>query len=443
MDFATTSFWMRHAVQAFPRLEGHKTADAVIVGGGFTGLSAAIRLAGRGYSVVLLERGLVGCGASGRNCGQVGADIGRNLHALRRDLGERNAGKAAGVLRDAIRGLDAFVRENEIDCAYRRTGNVFAGVHPGHTRRVEKVASAASRFGFAHTPLRGHDIDRLGLSHTVACGFLDEAGGTLDPARLVRGMARVAGDLPGVEIYEMSEVREIREGTRLKVRTKFGSVEAPIGVLATNAYSGRLGYLRNKLLPVSVSVAVTRPLTAHERERLGWDDSVSGLYTAHNVLENLRLTSDGRLLVGTRHVRRGFGQLAPKANDARVFAELRRAFRQRFGYLGDIPFDTGWTGRVAITSDSVPVAGALGRERNLYYSAGYSGHGIAMASHAGTWLTRLIEGEPLGEADVLASRRVLPFPPEPLKWLASGLMLATWHGTDRWLDARHRGPDAA
>ncbi len=433
MRFSPISFWMEGVARTQPTLEGKIRVDAVVIGGGFTGLSTAIALAERGLSVALLERDIIGAGASGRNCGQVGADIGKNLGALSGDIGRENAVHATRLLRRAIDHVGEFVDRHGIDCDYRRTGNVFAGVHPGQQKTVERVASAATAFSLPIERLSSRDIQALGISETVACGFRDMTGGTLDPGKLVRGMRDVAARHKSIALYEHSPVIGIDRGLTVTVRTPSGSVESPYCIVATNAYSCDLGLLENKIFPVSVSVAVTRRLTSSERKKLAWKD-VDGLYTAHHVLENLRLTADGRLLVGTKYVRRGFDGTLPPPNDRNTFAILRETLRDRFPALAGLEFEYGWTGRVAVTTDNVPIIGTLGDHRNIFYSAGYSGHGIAMASYAGHFLSALLSNEPLGDAEVLRRKPRLPLPPEPLRWMATGMLFGLWHFLDRHTD---------
>lgn len=431
MKFLPISHWMNEVVRTQPALEEDILPDVAIIGGGFTGLSVALALSARGYSVAVLEANLIGSGASGRNCGQIGADIGKNLAALEGDIGPRGARQVTRLLRDAIRHLDSFVEENEIDCDYRRTGNIFAGVHARHEGIVRRVEAAAAEFGFPIEPLSQAALKSFGISPTVTAGFHDKIGGTIDPGKLVRGMRDVAANKPNITLYECSPVVEIQHGARIRLKTPRATIESPICVIATNAYSNSLGLLKSVLFPVSVSVAVTKPLTESQLSRLGWRD-VHGLYTAHHVLENLRLTADNRILVGTKRVRRGYGNRNPAPNDGATFVALENTLRDRFPALRGITFDSGWTGQVAVTTDNVPVIGTLGQFQNVFYSAGYSGHGIAMASYAGKYLSALVAAENLGDAEILRRKISIPVAPEPLRWLGTGALFGLWHFQD-WL----------
>lgn len=432
---------MENVERSHPSLRGDLDVDVAVIGGGLTGLSSAIFLAREGMSVALLEKDLVGAGASGRNCGQVGSEIGRNLVALKSDLGTDRAGNVVRVLRAAIENLERFIDQEKIDCAYQRHGNIFAGIHITQQKFADQVACVAEEYGFPVKRIGPGDAQKMGLPAAVVCGFHDQTGGTLDPARLVKGLAKTALQAGRVKIFEETPVVEVVEGRKIVLKTPQGSVRADLCVLATNGYSPEIGYLKRKILPAYVSVAITDPLSDAQFEKLGWT-RVGGLYTAHHVIENLRLTPDRRLLVGTKKVRVGFGTRPPAPNSRRTFSALQGVLDDRFPELDGIKIAMGWTGRVAVTSDSVPIMGRLGVHKNILYSAGYSGHGIAMAAYAGHHIAALHAGRSLGDAAILESRRVIPIPPEPIRWLGAnalfGVLSRKDAATDRLLRASRK-----
>ena len=437
MEFHPISFWMRDRHQTHDALAGNLDVDVAVIGAGFTGLSAAKFLAQQGNSIAVVEQGIIGEGASGRNCGQIGAEIGRNLAALENDIGRDAAADVLSILRDAILHLESLIDDNGIDCDYVRSGNIFAGVHEAHRARVEKIASVARAHGFPVDAIDGAQVEALGLPPAVRCGFHDKTGGRLDPAKLVAGLARVALGSGDVTIFERTRVTGIEDGQVLTIHTDSGRIRCRSCVLATNAYSPQLGFLKRKILPAHVSVAVTQPLTDRQLNAVGWS-GVGGMYTAHNVIENLRLTADRRILVGTKRVRVGFGNRHPRQNDPQVFGALQRVLNDRFPELDGIRLASGWTGRVAVTSDSVPVIGRTGSHKNIIYSAGYSGHGIAMSAYSGRHIAALHAGQPLGHASVLQDRRVLPVPPEPFAWLGATTLFAALSRQDAAVDRKAR-----
>lgn len=436
MFFVEPSHWLRHTTATQPTLEKTERVDVAIIGAGFTGLSAAIALRKRGYSVSVLEKDLIGSGASGRNCGQIGAEIGANLAALIKTLGSERAQQVANVLHQAIKELDRRINEFHLDCAYEATGNAFIGIDPSQSKRVEAVARAAEHLGFPIETFSAGSpaLDRL--PECVVCGFHDQLGGTLDPGRYVKGLAKAAQAL-GARIYENTPAQSVQTQGSIQITTPSGLLESDLCVLGTNAYTPNLGYLANRLMPISVSVIVTKRLSDYQLRRLHWV-SPRGMYTAHHVLENLRLTPDNRLLVGTKQIRPAYGQRLPKSPHARTFQQLELVLRDRFPQLQDVEIDCGWTGAVAATPDFVPIIGQTGRNQNVFYAAGYSGHGIAMASHAGEILGGLIDGEDIGDATVLMNRKLGPFPPEPLRWLGANARFHQMRLTDARVDSRVR-----
>lgn len=436
MYFVEPSHWLRHAATTQPMLEGIERVDVAIIGAGFTGLSTAIALRKRGYSVSVLEKDLIGSGASGRNCGQIGAEIGANLAALIKSLGNERAQQAANVLRQAISELDRRIDEFRLDCAYEATGNAFIAVDSSQSKQVEAVARAAERLGFPVEAFAGNSPALERLPECVVCGFHDQLGGTLDPGRYVQGLAQTAQSL-GARIYEHTAAQTIETKGSIRITTPSGLLESDLCVLGTNAYTPNLGYLSSRLMPISVSVIVTEPLSDLQLGRLNWV-SPRGMYTAHHILENLRLTPDNRLLVGTKHIRPGFGRRLPSAPQARAFEKLEMVLRDRFPQLHEVEINCGWTGTVAATTDFVPIIGRTGRDQNVFYAAGYSGHGIAMASHAGEILGGLIDGEDIGDATVLMNRRTGSFPPEPLRWLGASARFQQMRLADARVDSQAR-----
>jgi glycine/D-amino acid oxidase-like deaminating enzyme len=434
--FSPISFWMDHVVGALPALEGDLAVDVAVVGAGLTGLSTALALRREGLSVAVLERDVVGAGASGRNCGQVGAEIGKNLPTLKLHLGLDRARQVVAVLRTAIGHLERTITAHKIDCAYVPTGNIFAGIHESQRGFVENAARVADDLGVAVRLLEPHDLRARGIPRAIVCGYQESLGGSLDPGRYVRGLREVALEA-GVRVFEETPVLRLDEGSRLRLRTPRGSVACDRCVLATNAYSPRSGWLKRSIIPVSVSVMVTEPLNPTQRARIGWDEA-EPLYTAHQVLENLRLTPDGRVLVGTKKVRLGFGNRTPRPDDPETRRVLEGTLRERFPELDDVRVDRAWTGQVGLTMDFLPIFGRTGRHRNIYYGAGYSGHGLSMASYAGTIIADQMMGRDPGPARVLIDRFRLPVPPEPLRWIGGHALFTILGFLDRRLDRKAR-----
>src|ERR671914_308705 len=180
----------------------------------------------------------------------------------------------------------------------------------------------------------------------------------------------------GARLWESTPVDAIADGPRVRVETPRGSASAAICVIATNAYTPRLGRLPSAVAPLHVSLFATAPLTAEQRERVGWAGG-EGIYTAHEILESYRWTTDGRIVGGSRHVRWPPGGRLLPDHDPDSFEALEEMFRARFPELSDVAVERFWSGPIAMTLDFLPAIGRGGKDGNLLFGIGYNGHGIA------------------------------------------------------------------
>jgi gamma-glutamylputrescine oxidase len=429
------SLWLDPPPDSGTPLEGELEADVVVIGAGYTGLWTALALREQGADVVVLERDYAGFGASGRNAGHLTPTIGKDLPTLLRFYGRERAGAFVRFAETAVEHVEAAISERDLDCDYVPAGNVLAGVHPGQRAGLEKAADAARRLGAAMRMLDHSELAGRGLPRCVACGYLEERGGVLDPGKYVRALRTKAIEA-GARLYESTPVEAIADGPRVRVETPRGSASATTCVLATNAYTPRLGRLRSAVAPLHVSVFATAPLTAEQRDRVGWAGG-EGIYTAHEVLESYRLTADGRIVGGSRHVRWPYGGRALPDHDPETFAALETMFRARFPELHDVAAERSWSGPIAMTVDFLPAIGRSGRHDNVLFGIGYNGHGIAQASYVGTLLAKMATGEDPGHPELLGRRR-LRMPPEPLRWAGARIILAALGLLDRRNDRRAR-----
>jgi glycine/D-amino acid oxidase-like deaminating enzyme len=248
----------------------------------------------------------------------------------------------------------------------------------------------------------------------------------------------------GVEIYEQTQVTRIEDDDPVVVHTGGGRVRATAVVIATNAYTPDLQRLRSTVLRVHVSLFRTAVLGEPERHSIAWPGR-EGIYTAHEVLESYRLTRDDRIVGGAKRVRYGYGGRA-LGEDSETHAFIETAFRDRFPALHDVEITDRWSGPIAFALDFLPAVGCLGRHHNIYYSVGYAGHGLALASYAGTMIADLMQQQD-GPGRALWGHRKLPLPPEPLRWLTVRAINGFLEAKDRRVDrvvraARPRTPEA-
>ena len=415
-------------------------ADAIVIGAGYTGLWAAIEMRRRGMEVAVLERDYAGFGASGRNAGHLTPTIGKDPPTLLRLFGRERAGAYVRFAEAAVEHVEAAIAEHAIECDYVAAGNVCAGLHPGQAAALEKVARTAGDLGAAMRMMSTDELAERGVPRFVACALLEERGGILNPGKYVRALRELAIET-GVALYESTPVDSIAEGPMIRVETPRGTAIAPHCVIATNAYTPRLGKLRSAVAPLQVSLFATEPLSPEQRERVGWAGQ-EGIYTAHQVLESYRLTADGRIVGGSRHVRWAYGGDTLPDHDDAIAAALERMFRARFPELDDVAVERTWSGPIAMTLDFLPVLGRTGEHRNLAFAIGYNGHGVAQASYCGALLAKLVCGLDPGHPELIGRRR-LPMPPEPLRTAWARGLLAALEAADRRTDRRARPRAAA
>ena len=398
------------AVDRHRTLAGRETADVCIVGAGFTGVSAALHLAERGYSVVVLEAARVGWGASGRNGGQVGSGLRESMGALERSLGSLRAGALWALCEEAKGIIAERIARHGIRCDWR-AGNLLAATRERYMGWIEREAELCHRrFGY-----RGYRmLSRAEMREEVASacyvgGRMDEGGGHLHPLRFVLGMAEAAARA-GVRIFEGSRVERIRWGSPARVSTAYGAVDAGYVVLAGNAYLGRLEpRIESRIMPIVNHVLATEPLG--ERRARSLIRSGACVHSTRFVVDYYRCTADHRLLFGG-----GETYSDQPLDDPRAF--VRRYMLRVFPQLVDVRIDHAWSGRLAITMNRLPHVGRLAP--NGFFAQGFSGHGVALTQIAGKLIAEAAAGT-AERFDVLAGLRHRAFPGG--RWLRHPLLV--------------------
>lgn len=362
--------------------------DVAIVGGGYTGLSAARRLALAGASVAVFEREQAGWGASARNGGQVLTGLKLDPATLVERYGERSARGLFEISREALARLEATIADEGIDCEYERTGHIQAAWKPAHFKAFVEEQDLLARV-FDH---RVEIVDRARQRSELGSDryhglLLDEGSGALNPARYVRGLADAA-TRAGAAVVEKTPVDRVeRRGSRWDVSTPAGRVDAGDVLIATDGYTSEVSpALRRRLVPIGSYVIATERLDPSTALRLLPRRRVA--FDSKNFLYYFRLTADHRLVFGGRAE---FSK--PTSESVRhAAAILRRGMVDVFPELAATRIEYSWAGSVAFTRDQMPRAGRLDDQ---YYAAGYCGHGIAMATYLGDLIGRRIAGEPI------------------------------------------------
>jgi glycine/D-amino acid oxidase-like deaminating enzyme len=416
------SYWLAGSAAGpvRPALSTDVSADVVIVGGGFTGLWTAIALTDTDPTlrVVVLEAETVGYGASGRNGGFCSSSLTHGLaNGIRHFPEELAMLEREGVAN--LRSLIDFTRANAIDCDLEETGILDVADQPHQVDEFKAWVDEAAAWGDVMEFMDCERIREEVRSPLWLAGLYRPPGrdAILDPAKLVRGLARVCEER-GVTIHERSRVSSVdRAAGRVRVGTAAGpSVAAAHAVVATSAYSGWMRRLSAQFVPVYDYVLVSDPLTADQRASIGWVRR-QGMADANNQFHYFRLTADDRILWGGYDAIYHFGNGVGSQFDQRptTFAKLEAHFRAAFPQLAAVGFPYRWGGAIDTTSRfTVTFGQALGGR--LTYALGYTGLGVGASRWAGGIVRDFILRP---DSELLQLRfvqsRPIPFPPEPLR----------------------------
>jgi len=417
-------------------LDGDTRTDVAIIGGGYTGLSAALALAGRGVSAVVLERHFCGFGASGRNAGHLTPTICKDLPTARMLFGADSAARLARFADHCVERTEALIAELGIDCDYHAGGNVMAVVHGSQERRLRRATEAARALGARMRFVEPGEMRERGIPRSFLCGALEEAGGTLHPGKLVLGLRRAALER-GVRIHELTAVDGIDEGRPSRVVTTRGTVTAERVLMATNAYASEIGRPGQRLCPLYISLFESVPLSQAQLAGIGGWAGREGVYTAHESMETFRLTAERTIIGGSKDVRY-FYDCAPHQHGGDADAgkmSVIRAFRERFPELAALPIAHAWAGWCGFTLNFLPIVGRAPGSASYYYSAGYNGHGVAQATAMGDLLADLMLGRANPWHEVIC-RKPAYLPPKPLRYLAIKGLLGLVNGLDRRVDRK-------
>jgi glycine/D-amino acid oxidase-like deaminating enzyme len=359
--------------------------DVIVIGSGYTGLSAARTLAKNSAKVVVLEKETIGWGASSRNGGQVltGAHLGPS--ALIKKFGRERARELYAVSLESIEFVEQLIAAEQIDCDYARAGHIEAAYKPAHFDHYRHEQEVLAREFNHPVRLLTRSEQRAELGSDFYHGLLvDERSGGVQPAKYVRGLAR-AVERAGVELHAQTPALRIEKAAAgFKVITPRGSIVAGDVLVATNGYTDALlPALRRRVIPIGSYIIATEPLRDDIAERLIPQRRV--VFDSKNLLYYFRLSTDNRLLFGGR------AEFKPSTPGSTREAAgiLQRGLLEVFPELSDVPIDYVWSGNVCFTLDQFPHAG---RMEGVHYAVGYAGHGVAMATYLGAKMAEVIGG---------------------------------------------------
>ncbi len=381
-----------------PRLEGEREADVCVIGAGLTGLSAALSAAERGLSVIVLEAGRVGWGASGRSGGQMIPGWRKGAFELIEKFG---ADDARGLFDLSMAARDlvlARIAKHNIACDAVTHGHLLMAAKPADLSWMAKEAEALRDvMDYPHARVLSREEARSKVNSPLFHGaLLDAGGGHLHPLNYTLGLASAVRGA-GVQIYEHSAAISIQQqNSGVNVRADHGIVRARHAVLACDALLGGLEpRIAGYVMPVAAYQIATAPVpdpAALIADKLAVSDS-------RFVVDYFRLSADGRLIFGG-------GERYSRQPPADIAAFVRPFMLRVFPQLADTKIDYAWGGLVSITRTRLPQAGRLG---DVFYAHGYSGQGVLLTAIAGDAIAAAIAGNST-RFDRLASLVTPQFP---------------------------------
>jgi len=367
---------------AQPRLAGRARADVCILGGGFTGLSAAIELAEAGLSVVVLEANTVGSGASGRNGGQVIFGYSKEQAQLEALVGLEASRQLFDWTLEGMRLLHERCARFGIDAQWR-PGHAHLPIKARHVRELHEFRDdLAEKYGYQLQWWSREQLRAQMASDRYLGALFDPRSGHVQPLSYVRGLAKAALSL-GVRIHEASPVTALQRGEKPVLRTADGEVECDFAVLGGNALMhGIAPELEARIMPVGTYIGATPPLGEDGAKAL----IANGMAAADTnwALDYFRIGADTRLLFGGRA---SYSTLPPPNLRGTMERRMRRVFPQ----LARTPIERVWGGWIDISRNRAPHWGRLGR--NVYFAQGFSGHGVVISGLAGRVIAEAIRGQ--------------------------------------------------
>jgi gamma-glutamylputrescine oxidase len=400
---------------AFPRLEGDATADICIIGGGYTGLSAALHLSERGRSVILIEANRLGWGASGRNGGQLHSAQRLEQSSLERWLGKAEAHRLFDLGEEAKGLVNHLINTHTIDCDWQN-----GLIHAIHKERYlkdmhQEIDLLRSDYGVKDITVLSRDeiAASLGTSGYYG-GWREQSAGHLHPLNYALGLANAA-KAAGATLYEGTRALRITEGAKPRVETSKGIITAKAVILACNGYlHGLDATTEARVMPLHNFILATEPLGDRATQLIPGREAASD---SRFIVYYWRLSADNRMIFGGGET---YGRHFPP--DIKGF--VRKHLLKIYPQLADIRIDYGWGGTLAVTVKRLPFMRRL--RPGLYTSCGYSGQGIGMATMAGKLLAEAICGEQ-DRFDVFARLPAPAFPGGTFLRYPSMVLAMTWY----------------
>jgi gamma-glutamylputrescine oxidase len=425
-------------VRATAPLKGLGRAQIAVIGGGIAGLSAAyhLRRARPDLDVALLEARFVGSGASGRSTGMVGPGVGGTLATLRRRFGDVMATAMYRATVGAVNLLIRLVNEEELDCDMEISGQLKVAMTRRQAHLLQREAEAFDALGLEAMYYDARRVSDLILTASYQGALRYPRAANINPARLCQELKRVLLR-DGVRIHENTPVKALNPGKPVELILEQGALHADQVIVATDGYTGHIGLLAGRIVPLHTHVIMTEPLSQSALDALGWRGR-EAIIDCRTFFNYYRLTPDNRVLFGGapalyRADKRARWAGAVDCVEPSAWDRLERELMAVFPVLRRVHIDQRWAGTIGCTLDNLPVVGNPLGLANVLFTGGWCGHGLALA---------MATGEVIADKAIGASRRtaaVLPWfrgnapmlPPDPWRSAALDVYLALLDRVDR------------
>jgi len=425
-DYGRYSFWLEPAGEELkprPPLRHSGDVDVAILGGGYSGLWTAYYLLRNnpGLRVAIVEKEIVGFGASGRNGGWCSSKFPVTPGMLERRFGHDSARALMLAMNDSVDEIARVCEEEGIDSHFHKGGILTLARSPQQVPSIRAAHGSYEKLGLGDqyqllTDEEANDRVKVTRVHGALYAVHNAS---VHPGRLVRGLARAVERRGGV-IYEQTEVTDFSVNRIPRLLTRAGELRAKSAlVLAGEAYLARLSKLHRTLVPVYSLIALTEPLTQKQWSLIGWQNRES-LASCNLTVDYLTKTADGRILFGSRGAPYRFGSKITDEQDrhAETHARIQRTLVQWFPVLDGVRFTHTWGGPVGMPRDWMPAV-TFDPVCRVGTARGYTGQGVSTTNLAGRILAGLIGQKPSGLESLPMSQRSSPnWEPEPFRWLA-------------------------
>jgi glycine/D-amino acid oxidase-like deaminating enzyme len=398
-----------------PPLKGRQTADIAIIGGGYTGLSSAYHLSRMlpGKRIVLLEGACCGYGASGRNGGFCDAGF-SGLLPWAQEVGPERGRKAFDASLFGLAQIKRMVAEHGVQCDFEENGMLGAAMTDEQAAELEALQALYRSMGLEATLIQGRELEAQIRSPRYVAGLMFPYGGIVNPAKLARGVKTVV-ERDGVAIFERTRVLRVEPGTTHRIETEMGELRAPQLVLGLNGYAPKLGFFRDRVLPLCNYVIATAPLSPAQWEAIGWRTR-QGIADMRVLFDYQRPTADGRIVIGGSDAPYFADDGLSTGNYRPAIEALTASLFATFPQLEGIAIEHAWGGTMGFTLDFTPSVGVLGDHRNIFYGVAYNGEGVAFSQTAGRIIAELMAGATSELTDLFVVNHQMPYlGPAPLR----------------------------